>query len=523
MASSDLGTRLKEPGVQVAGFAFVLVLVKIAVAAQIEPTTNEAYHWLYTRHPALGYFNHPPMIGWELWLSTTLFGNGFVGLRLLTILGSSLGIWLTYLTGKRLHDEQTGWLAAFLVGIVPELFQWGSIAYPDAPLVLFWIATFWALAHSLSGDSPRWWIAAGFFLGLAMLSKYHAVFIGVGVLAYLLFSPGHRGWLKRPQPYVAAVVALVTFSPNLAWNATHDWETFRYQGLSHVGFDAEPVDWNHAFPVTEFKHLTPIVAVCAWGVGLWTVFTWRRRTWAERLSASMGMPLILFLTAFLLLGRVRGHWSLPAYPGLLVLAAAWLVKRGGWPLRLNVITVAVMGAGYVVLPIALYCVPRPWLCPYQQLSDAVRARSPGFVLSSNYHVASELGYFLRPTMTSDFAALGDFTQSFREWWRGAEFAGKDAVVVLTAADPEGHVDLIKKHFDRVEAAEGVTVVRFRGREEKFLLIRARGYRPPDAGARSSSEVHRHAHPEERGVVVVVPDARRKDEAGPETHPPSDEP
>src|SRR5437899_4786287 len=106
MVSSDFKTALRDSRVQVLGFASLLTLAKIAAAAQLEPTSNEAYHWLYARHPASGYFNHPPMIGWELWLSTYLFGDGFVGLRLLTILGAGLGIWLTYLTGRSLHGER---------------------------------------------------------------------------------------------------------------------------------------------------------------------------------------------------------------------------------------------------------------------------------------------------------------------------------------------------------------------------------------------------------------------------------
>ena len=25
---------------------------------------DEAYHWLYAEHPALGYYDHPPMMAW---------------------------------------------------------------------------------------------------------------------------------------------------------------------------------------------------------------------------------------------------------------------------------------------------------------------------------------------------------------------------------------------------------------------------------------------------------------------------
>ena len=54
----------------------VLTLVKVAIAVRTELGSNEAYHWLYAQHPALGYYNHPAMVAWMIGLSTALFGHG---------------------------------------------------------------------------------------------------------------------------------------------------------------------------------------------------------------------------------------------------------------------------------------------------------------------------------------------------------------------------------------------------------------------------------------------------------------
>jgi 4-amino-4-deoxy-L-arabinose transferase-like glycosyltransferase len=480
---ADPGTPAPVPwwranGFPVAAGIGLLTLVKMAIAAQLELGMNEAYHWLYGRHPAWGYYNHPAMIGWVLWLSTSIFGDGPLGVRALTLLAGSLGVWLVYLSARRLYNERTGRWAAILVALVPELFQWGSLAYPDAPLVLFWIATFWALGHVFAGDSPGWWYAAGAFLGLSMLSKYHAIFIGIGTLIFLVFSPEHRGWLRRPHPYLAALLALAVFSPTLVWNAQHHWQSLRYQSVARFDGGAVASDrWVHVFPVTEFIHLTPVVALWAWGAGLFVLGKWRRVCWQDRLAASLGMPLLLFFLAIAPITRVRGHWTMPAYPCMLVLAAAFVVRGGRWGRRLHAATAGVLALAYLALPVFLAAVPRVWLTDWSQLAREVRQRSPDFVISSNYHVASEMGHQLRPLVATDSAALGRQSQSFYDWWEAGGFAGKDAVVILPIRDLADSAPLVRACFDRVDPPEEVAVTRFWGKEERFLLIRAHGYHP----------------------------------------------
>jgi len=327
IGSADSPLAGLRPEIPVAIGIAVLTLIKMTIAGQIELGSNEAYHWLYADHLALGYFNHPAMVAWMIRLSTILFGHGSLGVRVLSILCGSTGVWLAYRAAQRLYDERTGRWTALLVGLVPELFQWGSLAYPDSPLLLFWIATFWALAHAFTGGSPLWWYVAGTSFGLAMLSKYHAIFIGVGVLVFVIASPDYRGWLRRPQPYLVAALALLVFSPTLVWNATNGWESFRYQTIEKFdGAATSSSRWVHVFPITEFIHLTPVVAIWALARGFFVLVQWRNSCWQDRFAASLAMPLLLFFAVSVPFTRVRGHWTLPAYPTLLTLSAAFLAR-----------------------------------------------------------------------------------------------------------------------------------------------------------------------------------------------------
>ena len=474
---------MRRPAAQVAAMIVAMALVKAAVSIETELTSAECYLWMCAKRPALGYFDYPALVAWMIWLSTAIFGESVLAVRLLTIAGGGLTTGFVFLAARRLYDERVARLAAFLVGLAPLTWAWGAEALCDAPMLLFWSAALWALAQVFSGGRPAWWYAAGIFLGLSMLGKYHGVFLGVGALVFLVFSPDHRSWLRRKEPYLAALLALAAFSPTIAWNAAHGWESFRYQGLSRFGEHGSGLKQIAEFPYKQLILMTPFVCLWAWGSGLRTLARWKESSWQDRFAAAMGMPVLLFFLALVFKRPVRGHWPIPGYLSVLMLSAAVLSRGGAWGRRLNVKSLAVLAGAYLAAPVALAFWPRADLDGWSQLAGKVRGMRPDFVVAREYHHASQMGYLLRTLPTVEFTAVGEPSKNFPHWWRGADFAGKDAVIVFDAAHYPVGLDLVKKRFDRLEEPVNVSVGhthagRFGSPSEDFLLIRAHGYRPP---------------------------------------------
>lgn len=455
-------------------FIAALTAVRLWVTAHLELQSIETYYWLYGRNPALGYYDHPAMIGWIVWLSTALFGDGPVGVRLLTLLGGGLSVWLIFLAARRLYDEETGVWAALLVGAVPLTFAYGALATPDAPLLLFWAATVWALSHALSGGRKAWWYLAGVFLGLTMLSKYTGVFLALGTLLFLAACPDQRAWLRRPEPYLAALVALLVFSPTLIWNAAEGWKSLTYQGLERFesgrgGLLRQTV----RFVRSQLGLVTPVPLIWACVAG----FRWKGLGWQGRLMIALGMPLLLFFLCLVPFRSVRGHWPAPAYVTLLLLAAAAVARGGKWGRWLHAGTAAVLAAAYLVLSVGVAVIPRDWKHGWEELAGRVGPLAPDFILARDYHDASQLAYHLRPLPASDFTPVGRPAKAFPWWWRADDFAGRDAVVVWAASDwPEGR-ELVAARFRELAAPLEVEVTRWAGRREKFVLVRALGYSP----------------------------------------------
>lgn len=467
---------------QVLGVIVLVTGVRAILSLQLELTSVESYLWVCSQRPAAGYYDYPGMIAWMGWLSTTLFGHSPLGVRALMILGSAAMIGLVYLAARRLYDEDVGRLAAFGAALVPIQFVFSAEATPDAPCLLFWSATVWALAHALSGDSPRWWYAAGLFLGLAMDSKYHAVFLGLGVFGFLLFSPEQRCWLKRKQPWIAVLVALLAFSPTIFWNARNGWQSFAYQGVSRFkesGFQPSQI-WK--FPLSQLLLLTPVVAVAVWAVGLRTLVRWRSADWRDCLLTALGTPLLLFFFLVIFTRPVRGHWTVPGYVTPLILAAAAIVKGPPLLRRLYRASLGVLAAAWLLFPGIVALIPLESRRGWNRLGEQVAARKRDFVVTNDYHLASQLGYLLRTGDAWELTPAGKPAKNFPNWWNEADHRGKNAVVVFDKDHYPGEIDRVRAAFERVDSEEEVVIPRVQvlrwGGEARYVLLNAWNYKGP---------------------------------------------
>jgi len=465
---------------QVLGAIVFVTAIRVILSAQLELTSVESYLWVCAQRPALGYYDYPGMIAWMGRLSTAIFGHSVLGFRALTLVSSAGMIWLIFLAARRLYDEQVARLSALLAAFVPLLFVFSAEATPDAPCLFFWSATAWALAHAFSGDSPRWWYPAGLFLGLAMDSKYHAVFLGLGVFGFLLFSPDHRFWLRRKEPWLGVSFALLAFSPTLLWNAQNGWQSFAYQGVSRFkesGFQPSQL-WR--FPASQLGLLTPFIAVGAWAVGIPALGRWRESDWRERYLTALGTPVLLFFFLVIISRPVRGHWAAPGYLTTLILTAAAVLRRGLWVRRLVGGSLGVLAAGYLLLPALLATMPVDQRSGWAFLGEEVARRKPDFVLCNEYHLASQMGFVLRTKESWELTPAGKPSKNFPNWWNQAEHLGKNAVIVYDGRHFPGEMDRIRRCFDRVDEPELVIVPRLHagplGEDERFWVLNAWNYR-----------------------------------------------
>src|SRR6202046_1907257 len=87
------------------------------------------------------------------------------------------------------------------------------IVAPDAPLLVASSFVLFFLAKVLESGRGAWWLAVGVAVGLALLSKYTAMFFGPAIVIWLISVPKLRRWFFSPWLYLGGLAALAVFSP----------------------------------------------------------------------------------------------------------------------------------------------------------------------------------------------------------------------------------------------------------------------------------------------------------------------
>jgi 4-amino-4-deoxy-L-arabinose transferase-like glycosyltransferase len=311
-----------------------LAVLRLLAAGLIPLTEDEAYYRLWSQHLALGYYDHPPMIAWWIRAGTLLAGDDALGVRLLPALSNLAVTLIVFDLGRMAGDERTGFRAALFYNCTLTVGVGAGLAVPDVPAGLFWSGALWALAKAATQEGQvRWWMLAGGAAGLAALSKYSALFLAPGVVLWLALSAQGRRQLLRPWPWLAAAIAVLIFSSNIAWNASHHWETFAKQfGRAAPGRLAPR--YLLEFLAGQFLLLNPAVAILA---GLGGARAWRMRLQAPIawLMLAAILPFLAYLVLHSLHDRVQAHWPVPLYSAAAVLAAWAADPARGWRANLS--------------------------------------------------------------------------------------------------------------------------------------------------------------------------------------------
>ena len=183
----------------------------------VELAPDEAYYWTWSRHLQWGYYDHPPMIGFLIWIFTAIAGQGEFGVRLGWVFIGVLLTLLLYLMGKKMFDsERAGFYSALLMNIILLASAGAIIVTPDGPQGLFWALAVFCVYQSVSRKGIHWWYLTGISLGLGLLSKYTMILLAPCIFFFLLSSPEGRKWLTRKEPYLSFLLGLAIFLPPIS-------------------------------------------------------------------------------------------------------------------------------------------------------------------------------------------------------------------------------------------------------------------------------------------------------------------
>ncbi len=304
-------------------------MLRIVGACFLELGNDEVYYTFYSKFPQLSFFDHPPMVGWLIWLGTA--GNTFhqeFFIRLFPIILGTLNIVIIYRSVLLFSERRAAVAAAllscssFYLSVIAGLF-----IMPDTGMLFFLLLAFYQLIRIvIKGEySYLRWFLLGLFCGLGFLSKIHVLFLWFGIGVYAIFF--QRKWFLSPHIYAGALVTGMLTLPVIIWNAQNDFVSFVFQGNRVSSGQNWHWDWFFKELGGSIAYNNPIVFVL---IVITLFWLFRRRVLTRKLDRLILCTTLPVIIVFLFLSfqhETLPHWSAPAYTLLLLPAGVIFAKR----------------------------------------------------------------------------------------------------------------------------------------------------------------------------------------------------
>ncbi len=447
-------------------FLFVLLAARLTFIQQIglNLTPDEAYYWDWSRSLAWGYYSKPPLVAWLIHLSTLKLGHSEYAVRVPAALCHTLFLAFIYYLGQRLFDRKVGLWAAVAAAASPISAVYSFVMTIDPPLFAFWAAALCLAWQASESRKITDFLKLGLVVGLGLLTKQTMVAFLPLYFAWLAAFPAKRDLLREKRLYLAPLLALLLFLPNLYWNMQHGWITFKH---TSTHFQEETFNWTGPlkFLLEQAGVITPVI----FGLILLVFYTYLKRP-KLRKNEKLGflfffsaIPLALVLP-LALLRKVNANWPHPFYASAFVLTSA-LILRGRWPEGKGAFWRKIFFLGVVFgmfLMVTTYQLPRTpqkfppkvqrLLYKFYGWKELATAATPYLkeglpVITVRRDYAAELAFYL-PQRPRPYVFWRGSIESQYDLWDGLpDLLGQNALLVLKH---EGEIRRYRICFEEVK-------------------------------------------------------------------------
>ena len=416
----------------------ITLLWKLVAGANLGLIFDECYYWVWSLHPQLGYFDHPPLVAWVIAAGHALLGHHALAVRIGAILSGVLLSLVGRILAGELFGEAAGNRAGILLALAPVFAGNAFLMTPDTLLIPAWAsAMLFAWRGSRPGAPMTWWLATGAAAGLGMLSKYTMVlfFAGLGVLC--LLSPGNRKRLFLGS-VMAGIVALIIFLPVILWNSRHDWSSFAHQ-LTH-GFRNEHRSLINFQNLADYAAFLIVLVSPVLGVLCFRTATTRLADPRFRFLGVFFWTVVLFFGFSAGKAHVEANWPMTAFvSGLIMVAGDWERYGRAWrKAAVIVLLIADLGAilGVSLLLFFQHAPPPQFISSRempkleeflgaQKLADEVKAKvmetHADFICVSSYQLFGLIAFYapeLEPVLWLPFEGRQRLPWINDKAWKG---------------------------------------------------------------------------------------------------------
>ncbi len=458
-------------------------LVRLVISICLNPGFDEAYYYLYTLHPDSSYFDYPPLVTLTTGIGVWLTGQvSHFTIRVGTLLLYTGSLLFLYLATLRLYTLQIAISTLAIASAIP-IFQiaFGVLTTPDTPLLFFWSISLWLAVQEFfdyRGYRPSFRLTLlCFAVGLACLGKYDGFVLGLGLIGFCLFSRNYRPALTSKWFSIGILIFLVTISPILAWNISHDWGSFHFiLGNNKYQIDRLwkilSIDLLYLFPTFGLPLLWAIIRAVIQQLSNIQLWHAGNRAFKDEWELEkrgfilwVSLPLILGFTfssgdrQLLPAAQMSGYWT-----AIILLAERVSIERRNAAVRIPyrwffgslaviilLLSIALSHATlgtlqatgkpslFGLLPIATD--PSTQMFDIQQLRQALVSnnklnlalKNADFVFTNRYYLGGQIGMAIEPIFHKPITCFDQDPRSFAFWSKPQQWVGKNAIYLGTKA------------------------------------------------------------------------------------------
>lgn len=259
-------------------FAF---LFRAFYAANVELGADESNYFVrainFFALPHLSTIDHPPLYFYLVDVSYKLFGGvTWLSARFPGILLGTLSVFLVYLIGEKLFSSRIGLASAFFSAFSFFQAKYSGMGTIDTAPAFFALACIYFF--SKRKENSFFLIASGLALGLAVLSKYSALFILPALIVWALVE--ERKIFAERKALLGLLIALLFLLPPIIYNfllfekeGILDFQFTRlfktpnekFQNLSGIneGFEFAKLPNGTVSTISLFASFFPIISLLA--------------------------------------------------------------------------------------------------------------------------------------------------------------------------------------------------------------------------------------------------------------------
>lgn len=354
---------------------FVIFLFKIIILTILPLTGDEAYFIKWAQNLSLGYYDHPPMVGWVIYIMTYISDSHFF-FRFFAVFTAFVASFVIYKIALLYNIKKQKAFFVSLVFLSSPVDLFLLLITNDVPLMLF--SSLGTLFFLYSLEKKEWFryaVLAGIFLGSAFLSKYFAVFLMFSLLVFSIYVYG-----KKAIKNIAIVSFVISFFiiQNLYFNYNSCWNNIMFN------FFARTED-NHFSLATIFGYFGLILYIFTpWGVYFLYKSKYEKTKLFKLLLLILSVAFLIFL-AVSLKNKIGFHWFLLFTPYIFLLFSFLDDNHLKKLFRYNIIFTII----HIAIVVTILLLPTTLIKNHKQYSTVVMYTQPKAVCAELEKLGSD--------------------------------------------------------------------------------------------------------------------------------------